>query len=119
MATGTAIKPMATSGGLTSAWAMVKQTFAEWNEDKVPQLGAALAYYTALSIAPLLVIALTVAGLVFGESAARGEIQGQLQSMMGDEGAKAIEQMLKSANKPSEGILAAALSFIILIFGAS
>ena len=60
---------------LQNSWSLLKQTFSEWSEDKVPQLGAALAFYTALSIAPLLVISLGVAALVFGQDAARGEIQ--------------------------------------------
>jgi membrane protein len=100
-------------------WTLLKETASEFSEDKVTQLGAALAYYTALSIAPLLVISLTIAGQVFDESAARGELQSQLQSLVGADGAKAAEQMIESANKPTEGIIATTLSFIILIFGAS
>src|SRR5215216_4203413 len=98
----------------TDSWSMLKQTFAEWSEDKVPQLGAALAFYTALSIAPLLVISLAVAGMVFGEDAARGGVEQQLGSLIGGEGAKAIQQMIANASKPAEGILAAALSLVIL-----
>src|SRR3954454_14906759 len=118
MATGTAIKPMATSGGLTSAWAMVKQTFAEWNQDKVPQLGAALAFYTALSIAPLLVLMLRVAGIFFGAEAARGEIDRQLLALVGPTGAKAIEEMLRNAMRPDAGAAATVLSIATLVFGA-
>lgn len=119
MATGTAIKPRTMPSALTNAWSMVKQTFSEWNEDKVPQLGAALAFYTALSIAPLLVISLAIAGMVFGEEAARGQIQQQMGSLVGEQGGKAIQQMITSASKPSEGILATVLSTVILIIGAS
>src|SRR4051794_10556649 len=61
------------------AWLLLKQTASEWSEDKVPQLGAALAFYTALSIAPLLVISLGVAATFFGGEAARGEVQNQMQ----------------------------------------
>jgi membrane protein len=104
---------------LTDSWAILKQTFAEWTEDKVPQLGAALAFYTALSIAPLLVISLAVAGMVFGKDAARGEIQQQLGSLVGSEGGKAIQQMIANADKPAEGTVATVLSVIILISGAS
>jgi membrane protein len=104
---------------LTDSWSMLKQTFAEWTEDKVPQLGAALAFYTALSIAPLLVISLAVAGIVFGKNAARGEIQQQLGSLVGSEGGKAIQQMIANADKPAEGTVATVLSVIILISGAS
>src|SRR2546423_5086986 len=87
--------------------------------DKVPQLGAALAFYTALSIAPLLVISLGIAAAIFGEEAARGGIMTQMRSLVGDQGAKAIQDMIASANKPGEGILATLISIIILFCGAS
>ena len=104
---------------LSNTWSLLRQTMSEWVEDKVPQLGAALAYYTALSIAPLLVIALTIAAQVFDESTARGQLQDELRSLVGDDGSKAIEQMIESANKPGEGIFASVLSFLILLVGAS
>lgn len=59
-----------------TVWELTKQTFSEWSEDKVPRLAAALALYTMLSIAPLLIIAIAVAGFVFGDEAARGQVQG-------------------------------------------
>src|SRR5689334_12217356 len=65
----------------TDSWSLIRETVLEWSNDKVPQLGAALAFYTALSIAPLLVISLGIVGFLFGEEAARGEIQSQLQSL--------------------------------------
>jgi membrane protein len=104
---------------LTDGWSLLKQTATEWSEDKVPQLGAALAFYTALSIAPLLVISLAIAAAVFGDEAARGEIQQQMQSLVGDEGAKAIESMIENAHQPTEASVASALSVIILLVGAS
>ena len=88
---------------LTNGWSILKQTIAEWTEDKVPQLGAALAFYTALSIAPLLVISLAVAGMVFGKDAARGEVQQQMSSLVGEQGGKAIEQMIASARQTQRG----------------
>lgn len=100
-------------------WALITQTIQEWREDKVPQLGAALAFYTALSIAPLLVIALGVSGFFFGKEAASGEIRAQFESMVGDQGAKALEDIIASADKPTAGILATTLSIITLLFGAS
>ena len=104
---------------LPNVWQLLKQTFTEWSEDKAPQLGASLAFYSALSIAPLLVIALAVAGLFLGESAARGQIVHELQSLVGPDGGKAIEDMLQSANKPTTGIVATILSVVTLLFGAS
>jgi membrane protein len=102
-----------------SSWQLLKQIVSEWKEDKVPQLGAALAFYTALSIAPLLVISLAVAALVFDAEAARGQIIREMQSMVGAQGAEAIEEMIASASKPTEGIIATVLSVVILLFGAS
>ena len=101
------------------AWELLRQTFADWSEDKAPQLGASLAFYTALSIAPLLVILLGVAAFFFGDDAAGGHIVHELRSLVGDEGAKAIEQMIASANKPTTGTIATVLSVATLLFGAS
>jgi membrane protein len=81
-------------------------------------MGAALSYYTLFSIAPLLLITVGVAGLVFGEDAARGEIFGQLRDLMGDEGALAIERLLASADKPEGGVIATAVGIAMLLLGA-
>lgn len=105
-----------TGGG---AWTLLRQTFDDWNEDKAPQLGASLAFYTALSIAPLLVILLGIAAFFFGDDAAGGQIVDELSSLVGDEGGKAIEDMIANANKPSTGIVATILSCATLFFGAS
>jgi membrane protein len=102
-----------------NAWSLLRQTVAEWLEDKAPQLGAALAFYTALSIAPLLVLALVAAGYFLGADAARGQIAGQLDSLIGDAGSEAIEDMLASAHEPKAGSIAAVFGFITLLFGAS
>jgi membrane protein len=98
---------------------MLRQTVFDWIDDKAPQLGAALAFYTALSIAPLLVISLGIAALVFGEEAARGGVQDQMQFLVGDQGAKAIEEMISSANDTGKGVVATGLSLVILLVGAS
>lgn len=93
-------------------------TFAWW-EHKVPRLGAALAYYTIFSLGPLMLIIIAIAGQVFGEEAAQGQIVQQIQGLVGEEGAKAIEAMLISARKPSAGIVATVLGVVMLLFGAS
>lgn len=98
---------------------LIQQTFREWNEDKVPQLGAALAFYTALSIAPLLVLSLRIAASIFGDEAARGEIEHQIHSLIGEQGALAVQAMLQSANQPESGTVATVFSLITLLFGAS
>ena len=103
----------------TGLWRLLRQTAADWSEDRAAEKGAALAFYSALSIAPLLVIALAVVGLVYGEDAAKGELSTQLTSLVGAQAGEAIEEMAASANKPAEGSIAAALSVVTLVLGAS
>jgi membrane protein len=98
---------------------LLKETFKEWQEDKASRLAAALAYYTAFSIAPLFVIAIAIAALVYGEDAAQGRIVQQLQGLVGEDPAEAIEAMLASSRKPAEGTIATLISVALLFFGAS
>jgi membrane protein len=102
-----------------TAWEVLKQTFQDWSDDKAPRLGAALAFYTVFSIAPLFVIVIAIAGLWFDKSVAQEQVLGQLSSLLGEEGAKGISSMLEAANKPKEGMIASALAVVTLIFGAS
>ena len=88
-------------------------------DDYAPSMGAALAYYTVFSIAPLLLIVISIAGLVFGEDAARGEIVSQLQGLMGADAAKAVEGLLESVNKPGKGIFATLFGIVLLLIGAT
>ena len=88
-------------------------------DDYAPSMGAALAYYTLFSIAPLLIIAIAVAGLVFGQEAARGEIVAQIQDLIGHEGAIAVQGLLKSASEPAKDIVATVVSLITLVIGAT
>jgi membrane protein len=98
---------------------VLKQTLAEFSGDKVPRLGAALAYYTIFSIAPLLLIAIAVAGIFFGADAARGEIVNQLGGLLGTQGAQAIQGLLESASKPRQGALATLIGTVLLLVGAT
>ncbi len=100
-------------------WGVVKTAFSSWLDDYAPSMGAALAYYTMFSIAPLLLIVISVAGLVFGEEAARGEIFGQLQGLMGEEGATAVQGLLESVNQPAQGAAATVLGIVLLLVGAT
>ena len=84
-------------------WDLLRTTAREWSEDKVPRLGAALAFYSVLSIAPLMLIAIAVAALAFGQEAASGQLFGQIRGLVGKEGAEAIQEMLKNAHKPGPG----------------
>jgi membrane protein len=85
------------------AWGLLRQTFSEWSEDRVSRLSAALAYYTAFSVAPLILIAVWVAGAVFGQAAARREVSGQMRTLVGVQAAGAIDDMLNRANARGAG----------------
>jgi HPt (histidine-containing phosphotransfer) domain-containing protein len=101
------------------SWGLLKEAEGEWLEDKAPRLGAALAYYSALSIAPLLIIALFIAGVVFGQEVAQGYLLGQIRSLVSVQGGEAIETMIAHANQPRTGTLAAILGVITLLAGAA
>lgn len=98
---------------------LFKQTFIEFNEDKVPRLGAALAYYTIFSVGPLLLIAVAMSGLIFGQEAARGHLSGELGKVFGPEMAKSLEQMIEAAAKQDSGTLATIIGVVMLLIGAS
>ena len=98
---------------------LLKEAFREWQQDKVSLLAAALAYYTVFSVTPLLVIAIAIAGAVFGQDTARNEIVQQINALVGEQGAQVIEIALANANQPQLGSLASIISLIILLVGAS
>jgi membrane protein len=90
--------------GLKLIWALLKEAVSQWQKDQAPRVGAALAFYTAFSLSPLLIIAIAIAGLVFGREGAQGQIVAQIQGLVGSEGAKAIQAMIQNARKPSSGV---------------
>jgi membrane protein len=98
---------------------MLRATFDSWMEDNALRLSAALAYYSIFSIAPLLVIAISVAGLVLGEEAVRGQLEPQLAGHLGAQAAEGVQALVESASKPSEGWLGTAVGFGTLLLGAS
>jgi membrane protein len=100
-------------------WALIKATFSSWLDDYAPSMGAALAYYTLFSIAPLLLIVISTAGLVFGEDAVRGEIFAQLRDLMGDQGAQAVQSLLASVSEPKKGIAGTIIGTVLLVVGAT
>ena len=100
-------------------WTLVKTSVSSWLDDYAPSMGAALSYYTVFSLAPLLLIVVSVAGLVFGEDAVRGELFAQLQGLMGADAAKAIQDLLASVNKPAHGIVGTLVGVALLVFGAT
>jgi len=98
---------------------LLKDTYQEWNKDNVPRLGAALAYYTVLSIAPLLIVVVAVAGMVYGQKAAQGQIVWQIQGLVGYQVAQAIQGILGAAQGPGKGIFATIVGIATLVLGAS
>ena len=100
-------------------WTLVKASISSWIDDYAPSMGAALSYYTVFSLAPLLLIVVSVAGLVFGEDAVRGELFAQLQGLMGADAAKAVQSLLASVNKPTQGIVGTVVGIALLVFGAT
>jgi membrane protein len=100
-------------------WQFTKKTISEWLNHKPFRLAAALAYYTLFSMAPLLVAALGIAGLVFGEDAARGQLFGPLQSLLGPKSADAVQTAVAAASIKSSGIVATVAGVVTLLVGAS
>lgn len=104
---------------VTTIFKLLKETFQEWQRDKASLLAAALAYYTVFSITPLLVIAIAIAGAVFGQDTAKGEILAQVNNLVGEKGAQAIEMTLDNVNQPQLKSTASIISVIVLLIGAS
>ena len=98
---------------------VLKETASGWDEDNVARLAASLAYYTLLSIAPLIILAVAVAGLAFGQDAAREHIGGELASVVGGGAASAIQSIAKNAHTPGTGIFSIVVGVVVLLFGAS
>jgi membrane protein len=105
---------------LQSRWVrMLKDAVSAWWNDQAPSKGAALAYYSMFSIAPLLFLIISIAGLIFGADAVRGMVFDQIASLMGQNGAEAIEEMLANVSEPKTGTWATLVSIAVLLFGAS
>jgi len=98
---------------------LLKQAGHAWLADNAPRLGAALAFYSVFSLAPVLIVAVSVAGFVFGEKAAQDEILRQFQGLMGTQGSMAIETIMLSTNRPALGAFATALGLLAIFVGAS
>jgi membrane protein len=102
------------------AFALLKKAAGDWFDDQAPTLGAALAFYTVFSLAPLLIITVSIAGLVFGREAAQGQIFDQLRSLVGEASAGAMQDVVQNANStPATGLVATLIGFVTLIVGAS
>jgi len=104
---------------LADIWPVSKETASEFIADKGPRLGAALAFYTALSLSPLLLVVVAIAGAVYGDVAARGELAHQIKDTIGEEGAKAIETMLANTKSQGKSALMTIVGVVTLIIGAT
>lgn len=100
-------------------YTLAKCSVKAWSDDYASSMGAAIAFYTVFSIAPLLIIIIAVAGFIWGEDAVRGEVVRQLSGLFGAEGAASVQSLIRSANKPTEGLMATGISTVILIVGAT
>ena len=107
------------SFNIAATFKIAKDAAVNWSDDRCASMGAALAFYTTFSIAPMVLIALAIAGLFFGEQAARGEILAQLRGLFGESAGHAVEAMLASANKPGQGIVSAAIGMALLLVGST
>src|ERR1017187_3648935 len=99
--------------------ALLKETGKAWIDDNAPRLGASLAFYTLLSLAPILIVVVAIAALAFGQKAAQGQLIWEIQDLVGTEGARAIQDLIQSAYKPATGTMATVLGVLTLVLGAS
>ncbi|HEX6144553.1 MAG TPA: YihY/virulence factor BrkB family protein, partial [Geminicoccaceae bacterium] len=90
-----------------------------WSEDRAPSMGAAIAYYTIFSLAPVLILMIAIVGLVFGEQAAEGAIIGQLTELFGPDGARAVQAMIASAGNEGSGTIATIVAIALLAVAAT
>ncbi len=104
---------------LKELFALLRETFTQWLGHKAPRLAAALAYYMVFSLAPLVIIAIAIAGAIFGEDAARGRIVGQISGVVGEEAASIIQNAISNASQPDLSNFASLISVGILFFAAS
>ncbi len=100
-------------------WQIFRAAANAWMDDYAPSMGAALSYYTLFSLAPLLVLIIAIAGMVFGQDAAQGAIIAQLQGIMGQEGATAVQGLLNAARERSTGVVASIVGGVLLLLGAT
>lgn len=104
---------------LRDLWELIKETISAWSDDYAASMGAALAFYTIFSVAPVLVIVLAIAGFIFGEEAARGELFSRIGAFLGEEAAVAVQGIVREAGEPGRGIVAAATGAVAMIIGAT
>jgi membrane protein len=100
-------------------WPILGRTFTAWKDHEAPRIGAALAFYTILSLAPLVILAIAVVGFIFGHSAVETELLGQVDSTIGHQGSETVRALIEQAQEPASGTFASIIAVITLLFGAS
>jgi membrane protein len=96
-------------------WKTTLDIVNKWSDDKAPKLGGSLAFFTISSLAPLVIIAIGIAGFIFGREAATGEIVNQIQGLIGREGALAVQSAIKSTGDKETSLIATIIGFVTLI----
>jgi len=104
---------------LKTLFELLRDTWNEFNTDKAPRLAAALAYYTAFSIAPLIVVVVSVAGLVWNREAVQGQLDNQIRGLVGSQAATAIQDMVANADQAETGVIATVIGVATLVLGAA
>lgn len=99
-------------------WELLVNTYNEFIDDKALKMAAALSYYAAFSIGPLLIIVIAIAGFFFGQDAAEGQLKQEITGLLGSEGATLVQTIVKGASDQSSGIFAATVSVILLVLGS-
>jgi len=100
-------------------WNLLRETYKEWKDDEASHLAASLSYYTAIAIAPLLVLLVTLVGWFYGNDSAQMELIAQLQGMVGPQATEVVQTVIESADQPNVATVAGVLSFVTLLWGAS
>src|SRR5438128_1233796 len=104
---------------LRAIWTLLRDAADGWLTHRASSTGAALAFYTIFSLAPVLIISIAIAGFFFGEAAARGEIVDQIGDLVGPQGAELVQSVLQNASRRDAGLIAAIFSIVTLILGAN
>ncbi|MGZ8246283.1 YihY/virulence factor BrkB family protein [Methylomagnum sp.] len=102
-----------------TVWEVLKATVQKWNRDEARRLAASLAFYALVSLAPLLVIVVSIVGLVYSEQAATGQLAGQMEEYVGHDAALTLQRLIRSTDRPAAGLFATLIGTLVLLFGAS
>ena len=104
---------------LRAAWQLARDSFTLYQKDDIPRLGAALSYYTVFSIGPLLLVVISVTGFFFGRAAATGRVFSELQGLLGERGAAAVQGIVENADKPKAGLIASVIGMLTFLLAAT